>query len=150
LRRIATRPAALHVDDLAVADRQDLIALVLPSVITSPRGRADDLVVADHRELGLYPDWPTALLDLERQDLTGLVRAPSGWGVLPPEVTVGGAAPFCIVGEEKRERLRITLIQRLRCHTKLIDHAERSRRLSGTRPIGTLIRAPVGNTATIR
>ena len=68
--------AALHVDDLPVAEREDLEALVPSSIRSKPLGRTDDLVVVDLGELG--PDLDAlfaALLDLELQDLKGLVGA---------------------------------------------------------------------------
>lgn len=93
--------AALHVDDLAVAQRQHLEALVPLPVFSDPLRRADDLVVAYLRELRLYLEPVLApLLDLKRQDLTGLVRASSGGCVLPPEVTVGHPPPLGVVRQQ--------------------------------------------------
>ena len=75
----------MHVEDLAVAERQDLEALPASTVIAQPARGADDLVVADLREVGLDPDSPPAALpDLELQDLTGLVGAVSDRGLLHP------------------------------------------------------------------
>jgi hypothetical protein len=42
--------------------------------------------------------------------------------VLPPEVAARGAAPLGVLCEERGERLRIAVIQRLCGDTKLIDH----------------------------
>jgi hypothetical protein len=77
--------AALHVDDLAVAQGQDLVALVTDSVGARPLRRADDLVVANIRERGLHLDsLLAALLDLELENLTGPVGAVSCRCALPP------------------------------------------------------------------
>ena len=63
--------AALHVDDLPVAEREDLEALVPSSIRSQPPGPADDPVVVDLGELGPDLDARFAvLLDLELQDLT--------------------------------------------------------------------------------
>lgn len=121
-RRPAGR-AALHVDDLAAVDRQDLEVLVLGSVRVTPGGRADQLVVADHRELGFDREaGPAVLGDLERQDLTGLVGAVSGGRVLPPQVTVRDAAPFGVVGEERGEGAGIAAVERVGRCAQLVDH----------------------------
>jgi hypothetical protein len=65
--------ATLHVDDLAVPEREHLVALATLTVGSEPGRRADDLV-ADLCELGLDLDRRvSAFLDLEPQDLTGLV-----------------------------------------------------------------------------
>lgn len=118
-----TRTTALHVDDLAFAEGDDLIALDVLAALVLPNGRADDPVVPDQCELGRNAPWlAAALLDLETQDLTGLVRSASGRGVFPPEVAVGDATPLGIVGEKRRQRRRVTLVQRLGRSTELIDH----------------------------
>jgi len=115
--------AALHVDDLPVAECQDLESLIALSIGSEPLGRADDLVVADLGELGLNLDAAlAALLDLELQDLTGLVGAASGRRSLPPEMAVRNAAPFGLVGDQSCKRLRVTPVERFGCCTELIDH----------------------------
>jgi hypothetical protein len=115
--------AALHVDDLPVAECQDLEALVASSIRFQPLGRADDLVGADLGELRLNLDPALApLLDLERQDLTGLLGAVSGGRSLPPEMAVRDATPLVLLSDQRRERLGITPIQRFGCSAKLIDH----------------------------
>lgn len=115
--------AALHVDDLSVAECQDLEALVPSSIRSEPLGRADDLVGADLGELRLNLDPALApLLDLEPQDLTGLIGAVSGGRSLPPEVAVRNATPLVLVGDQGRERLWVTPIQRFSCSSKLVDH----------------------------
>ena len=112
----ATGGAALHVDDLPVAECQDLETLVASSVRSEPLGRADDLVVANLGELGLNLDAALApLLDLEAQDLTGLVGAASGGRSFPPEVTVRNAAPLVFVGDQRHERLWVALVERFGC-----------------------------------
>jgi len=94
--------AALHVDDLPVAEREDLEALVPSSIRSQPPGPADDPVVVDLGELGPDLDARFAvLLDLELQDLTGPVGAVTGGSALPPQVPVRGR----LGGEEVRARL---------------------------------------------
>jgi len=115
--------AALHVDDLPVAECQDLESLVALSVGSEPLGRADDLVVADLDELGLNLDAALAtLLDLELQDLTGLVGAASGGRSLPPEVAMRHTTPLVLVSDQRRERLWVTPVERFGCCAKLFDH----------------------------
>jgi hypothetical protein len=77
------------------------------------------------------------LLDLELQDLTGLVRAASGWCVLPPEMAAGDAAPFRVFGEERHEGLGIAAVESFGCGAKPVDHhlsipGGRNVRLPGT------------------
>src|SRR5207244_1147657 len=75
--RLAPRPAALHVYDLAVADRQHLEPLD-PAPAREPARRADHFV-ADDGEVRLHAGARrAALLDLELENLTGLVGASSG------------------------------------------------------------------------
>lgn len=82
---LAASRAALQVDDLPLAEGQDLEAFVAAPVRAEPVGRADDHVVADAGELRLHLDAAVAALpDLEGQDLTGLVGAASRRRVLPP------------------------------------------------------------------
>jgi hypothetical protein len=108
------RGAALHVGDLAVAEGDHLEALCMAPVSGNPAGCTDDLVLRDLHELRLHLDpLVAALVNLELQDLTGLVRPASRWCVLPPETTVRDAPPLRIFGEERRERLRIAMIERL-------------------------------------
>jgi len=127
--------AALHVDDLPVAECEDLEALMASSIRSEPLGRADDLVVADPGELGLNLDPAlAALLDLELQDLTGLVHAVTSGSVLPPEVPVRNATPLVLVSDQRSEGLGVTLIERFGCCSKLIDHgSSMPRRLTSTR-----------------
>lgn len=120
---VPTRRAALHVDDLSATEGDHLVALVSSSFGIGPPGRADDLVIADLGELRLHLDPSRApFLDLELQDLTGLVRAVSRGCVFPPQMAVGDAAPFCVSGEQERERCRIAAIESFGRSAKLIDH----------------------------
>ena len=48
------RPADLHVGDLAVADRQHLVALMASTLGVVPLRRANDRVAADRRELRMH------------------------------------------------------------------------------------------------
>ena len=115
--------ASLHICDLAVAQCDHLEALLRSAVGCEPAGRADDDIVADLLELRLDGDPPVAsLLDLESQDLTGLVGAASGWGALPPEMTVRHAAPLGVLCEERGERFGVAAIERLRSPSKLLEH----------------------------
>ena len=99
-------------------------ALLSAAVGAKPLRRADDRVGADLLELRLYLDPTfTAFLNLEAQDLTGLVRAASRGCPLPPQVAVRDATPFRVLCKQRGERLRIALIERFGCRTKLIDHA---------------------------
>jgi hypothetical protein len=117
------RGAALHVDDLALKEGQHLIALVSSPVGACPVCRADDRLVADLRELGLhFEPLPAPLLDLELEDLTGLARAVSGRGALPPEEPARDAAPLGIFSEEGGEGFRVASIERLGCRPKPVDH----------------------------
>ena len=121
---LAARRAALHVDDLAVAEREHLVALLAAAVGAEPLGGADDLVVADLGEFGLDGDAVlAAFADLEGQDLTGLVRAVSGRRALPPQVAVRDAAPLALLGDQGGEWFRVALVERCRCGAKLVDHA---------------------------
>jgi hypothetical protein len=114
---------ALHVNDLAVSDRQHLEPLDRPSVSPRQRCRADDLV-ADERELGLdLGRRSSALLSLKGENLTGLVGAASRRRLLPPEVTVRDAAPLGVLSEEGCERFWIALVQCVGCGAQLVDHA---------------------------
>jgi hypothetical protein len=115
--------AALHVDDLPVAECEDLKALLASSIRSEPLRRADDLVVTDLDELGLnLGPSIAALLDLELQDLTGLVWTVSARRPFPPQMTVRNAPPFVLVGDQRSEGLWVTLIERFSCSSKLIDH----------------------------
>ena len=88
--------AALHVDDLAVAEREDLEAFVAPAIGSKPLRRADDLV-ADLGELRLHGDPSLApLVDLKVQDLTGLIGTVSNRCALPPQMAVRDAAPLIV------------------------------------------------------
>src|SRR3982074_2684450 len=91
----AARRAALHVHDLAIAESEHLEALMSNAVGAQPPGGADDLVSADPCELG--PDFDPSLaplLDLKRQDLTGLVGAVSDRRPFPPQEAMRDAAPL--------------------------------------------------------
>jgi hypothetical protein len=130
--------AALHVDDLPVAECQDLETLLASSIGSEPLGRADDLVGADLSEPGLNLDASlAALLDLELQDLTGLVGAASGRRLLPPEVAMRNAAPLVLVSDQRRERLWVTPVERFGCSSQLIDH-----RSSMPRKLASIMSAP--------
>src|SRR5262249_23536938 len=120
----AARLTPLHVDDLAVAKGQDLVALSPATAFVRPHGRADDRVLPDLREVGSNVDPPPAALsDLEFQDLTGLVGASSGRGSSPPEVALRDPSPLCVLREQCCERLRVSTIQRFGRRTKLLEHA---------------------------
>src|SRR5581483_11772142 len=103
--------AALHVDDLAVPDREHLEALPPCAVLPHPRRRADDPVVSDPRELRLDLERSASLLQPEAQDLTGLVGAASGRGALPPQAAVGNAAPLAVVCDQGCERFRVAPVE---------------------------------------
>src|SRR5258708_30484849 len=119
----AAGPAALHVNDLAVVNSKLLVALLLLTVGAEPAGRAYDLVLAHQGEIRLDVEPRSAsFLDLERQDLTGLLWASSGGGALPPEMTMREPAPLRTVSEQGSERLRVAVIESRRRRTKLINH----------------------------
>ena len=63
------------------------------------------------------------LLDLELQDLTGLVGSASCGRVLPQQKAARLTAPFRIVGEERCERPGIALVERVGGCPELVDHA---------------------------
>src|SRR5260370_36956562 len=63
-----------------------------------------------------------ALLDLEGQDLTGLVRAVSDGRLFPPQVAVRDAAPLRMLCEQCRERFGVALAERFGRGAKLVDH----------------------------
>ena len=117
------RRAALHIDDLAVAEGKHLVALLPRAVLVYPLCRADDHVVADAGE-----SWPdidstvAVLVDLEGQDLTGLVGPASGRPAFPPEVAVRDATPFTVVGDQVGERARVASMQCVRRSLKFLDH----------------------------
>ena len=117
--------AALHVDDLAVADRKNLEPFLAATIGTEPLRRADDHVVADLAELRLHLDTaPGALADLEGQDLTGLVGAVSGGCALPPQMAVRDAAPRALVADAVSERPRVASVECFGRGAKLIDHVQ--------------------------
>lgn len=118
--------AALYVDDLAVPEREHLEALLARARVVDPLGRADDDVVADSGELGLDVDSSAAaFVDLEGQDLTGLVGAVSGGCAFPPEVAVRDAAPLAFVGDQFGEWAAIASVERIRRCSELVDHTVR-------------------------
>jgi hypothetical protein len=113
----------LHVSDLAVPERKYLVPLDVSALVVAPDRRPDDLV-AHLREL--RPNLrrlASTVLDLEPQDLTGLVRAASARDPLPPEMTDGDSSPLCVVGKERNERLRVALVESLCRCSKLLDHS---------------------------
>jgi hypothetical protein len=61
-------------------------------------------------------------VDLMLQDLTGLVGPASRRCVLPPQRAAGHATPLCIVVEERREGLRIALVERVDRSVERVDH----------------------------
>ena len=66
-----------------------------------PLGGADELVIADLRKRRLDFDPSLApLLDLKRQDLTGLLWAVSDRAPFPPQEAVRHAPPLCILREQ--------------------------------------------------
>lgn len=86
----------LHVDDLAVVEGEDLVAL-LAAARCLQVGRGDDDVVAHLLEFRFHIQrLIAAFLELELQDLTGLIGAASGGRLLPPEVSMRDAAPLGI------------------------------------------------------
>jgi len=121
--RLAPGGTSLHVHDHPVPNRQHLKALVPAAVGAKPLRRTDDLV-PDLREVGLDVEPPLASpLNLERQDRTGLVWAVSDRRPLPPQTATRHAPPLCRGCDQRRERLRITPIERLRSQAKPVDHA---------------------------
>jgi Phosphotransferase enzyme family len=87
-----------------------------------PGSRADDLV-ADLPELRLHLGPSLAsLLNLEPQDLTGLVGTASSRGAFPPQVTMRNTAPFVFCRDQRDEWLRIATVERLGCCTQLFNH----------------------------
>lgn len=114
--------AALHVDDLPVAQGQHLIALDSRAAGLPPLRRSDDLV-ADLRELGLHLDPPVAaLLDLKLENLTGLVGTVSDRRRLPPQMAVRDAAPLRVLGEQRSERPGVAAVERFGSCAQLVDH----------------------------
>jgi hypothetical protein len=100
-----------------------LEALLPSAVAAGPLRRADDLVVTDSPELGLQIDAPLApFLNLEPQDLTGLVGAASGGSALPPEMAAGDTAPFRVFGEQGAEGLGVALVECCGRRPQLFDH----------------------------
>lgn len=65
-----------------------------------------------------------ALVELELQDLPGLVRPASTRGVLPPQVTTADAAPLAVFVDQCNEWLRITPVERIDRGPQLVDHTE--------------------------
>jgi hypothetical protein len=115
---------ALHVNDLSVTHGQHLIPLDSTAASgDEPPRRADDLVVADASELGLYLDPPLALLlDLKLENRTGLIGAASRRRAFPPQMPVRDAAPLRVLCEKRGKRLRVTAIECFGCRAKLVDH----------------------------
>lgn len=114
------RSAPLHVDDLPVPDRQYFVSL--SRLVTEPERRTDDPVGADSREFGLGDPSGALLLDPELEHLTGLVGTASGRNALPPQAAVRKAAPLGVIGEQRRKRAWVAVVQRLCCPAKLVDH----------------------------
>jgi hypothetical protein len=113
----------LKVNDLPVPERDDLVTLDALSTLIQPRGRADHPVLTNERELGLDLRRSTAsFLDLERQDLTGLVGPASGRRPFPPEVARRNAAPLRVLGQQRSKRAGVALAQCLCRSSKFIDH----------------------------
>lgn len=112
----------LHIDDLAVTDRQHLEPL-LATVGFGPGGGTDDLVVTDPDELrrNLGSSSPS-LADLKCENLTGLVRAPSNGRVLPPEMTARNTTPLGVVREQRSKGSRVAFAEGLGGGAKLVDH----------------------------
>jgi hypothetical protein len=120
---LPSRLATLKIDDLSVADSQHLVALDAVAILVEPDGRADDPVVANGGEL--RPNaWRAAasLVDLERQDLTGLVGAASRRRLSPPQMAARDPAPLCVIREQRRERAWIACAERVGCGPKLIEN----------------------------
>ncbi len=121
---LTSRLAALDIHDLAVANRQNLVALDSRAVLVEPDRRADDPVVRDHAEFRLDARGSAApLVDLELQDLTGLVRSASVRRSFPPQMTTGDATPFGILSEERCKRLRVAVAKRIGSSAEPFDHA---------------------------
>src|SRR6266516_2006887 len=120
---LAAAGAALHVDDLAVADREYLEAFLAAPVRAEPLRRADDHVIADPGELGLHLDSAVAArAGLGGQDLTGLVGAVSGGRAFPPQVTVRAASPLAFVCDQVGERAGVASVEGFRRGAELVDH----------------------------
>jgi len=91
----------LHVGDLPIAERDHLVALVPPAIVIEPDRRPDDHVVAHALELRLHlGSLGVPFLNLELQDLTGLVGTASGGRAFPPQVPARDAAPFGVLREQ--------------------------------------------------
>jgi hypothetical protein len=112
----------LHVDDLAVTNGEHLEALDAPAISSEPGSRTDDLI-ADLPELRLHLGPSLAsLLNLESQDLTGLVGTASSGRAFPPQVTMRDPAPFVLRRDQRDKRLRIASVERVGCSAQLLDH----------------------------
>ena len=98
------------------------MALVPRPLGVRPGGRPDELA-SDFGERRLEEEPARAVLpDLEVQDLTGLVGTASGRRVPPPQVSLRNTAPLRALGEERRERTGIALVERLDRGSQLVDH----------------------------
>src|SRR5581483_8087040 len=102
----------LHVDDLAVADGEDHEALLVGVARFGPGRGTDDLVTELH-ELRPDADLTGAFPQLDLQDLPGLVRTASTGCPLPPQMPAGEATPFAVLVEQREERLRVPLVERV-------------------------------------
>ena len=110
---LTARRTPLHVDDLAVAHCEHHEPLLMAVIRRSPRGRPDDLVTY-LRELGRDSgQMRTLLLQLELQDLTGVVGTASTRRLLPPQMAVGDSAPFAVLVDKRKKRLRVSAVERI-------------------------------------
>src|SRR5581483_6040903 len=106
--------AALDVDDLVVAEGQDLEALPAAPVRAEPGRGGEDRVLVEPAEGRLDLDRaPATFVNLEAQDLTGLVGPVSGRRLVPPQSTARDAPPLAVSCDQRDERLGITAIERL-------------------------------------
>ena len=101
-----------------------MVRVAASTVGIEPVRAPDDLVVSN---LGVVssrgdPTGAAVSLDGEPQDLTGLVGPASARGVLPEEETAGDTPPFCVLSEERSERLGISAVERVGSSAKLVDH----------------------------
>ena len=127
-----------------------MVALVTLAVVRRT-GRADENVVADLRELRFDVDrLRAALLYLELQDMTGLVRATSGGSRLPPQVSVRDPAPLGIVGEERHQWTGVSSVQGLGRCAELVEPAQNRGRLLGREQVAVRCKSSIRSDISIR
>src|SRR5581483_1138598 len=95
---LTPRGARLHVRDPVAPDRQHVEPPLTRSVRVRPLCGADQPVGPHHREVRPQRQLASSTpLDRRRQDLTGLVGAPSRGRVPPPEEAAGDAPPLGVL-----------------------------------------------------